>query len=86
MNQLAQRGGHLLGVGGLEALLHARLLAGQKRGDQAGDLDVGDLSAFYTNVVVSLVLEALSGGDAERIAAIRRVAMGVLPDTAAACA
>jgi hypothetical protein len=74
------------GVRRLEALLHARLLDGQKRGDVAADLDIGDLSAFYANVAVSLVVEALSGGDAERLAAIRRVAMRILPHSAAVLA
>jgi len=69
------------GVRHLEALIHARLLEGLKRGDVAGDVDIADLSAFYANVVVSLVVEALSGGDAERLAAIRRVAMRVLPQS-----
>lgn len=71
------------GVRRLEALLHARLLDGLKRGDVAADLDISDLSAFYANVVVSLVVEALSGGDPERLAAIRRVAMRILPRSAA---
>lgn len=70
------------GVRRLEALLHARLLDGRKHGDVAADLDIGDLSAFYANVVVSLVVEALSGCDAERLAAIRRVAMRILPQNA----
>jgi hypothetical protein len=42
-------------------------------------LHAGDLSTFYANVVVSLVVEALSGGDAQRLATIRRVAMRILP-------
>jgi hypothetical protein len=66
------------GVRRLEALLHARLLAGLKRGEVAANLDVGDLAAFYATVVVSLVAEALRGGDAERLATIRQVAMGIL--------
>jgi hypothetical protein len=66
----------------LEALLHARLLDGMKRGDVAADLDIGDLSAFYANVAVSLVVEALNGGDVKRLAAIRRVAMRILPRSA----
>jgi len=74
------------GVGRLEALLHARLLDGRKRGDVAADLDIGDLAAFYANVAVSLVVEALSGGDADRLAAIRRVAMKILPRSAAVAA
>ena len=69
-------------VGRLEALIHARLLDGLECGDVAADLDIGDLSAFYANVVVSLVVEALSGGDAERLAAIRRVATSILPRSA----
>lgn len=70
------------GLGRLEALLRARLLEGLHRGDVAVDLDVGDLSAFYANVVVSLVVEALAGGGAERRAAIRRVAMKILAQSA----
>jgi hypothetical protein len=67
------------GVRRLEALLHARLLDGVKRGDVTSDLDIGDLSAFYANVAVSLVVEALNGGNVKRLAAIRRVAMRILP-------
>lgn len=67
------------GVHRLEALLHARLLDGVERGEVAADVDIGDLSAFYANIVVSLVAEALNGGGAGRLAAIRRVAMNVLP-------
>lgn len=70
----------------LEALLHARLLDGLKRGDVATDLDISHLSAFFANVVVSLVGETLSGGDPERLAAIRRVALRVLSGRAAVSA
>jgi hypothetical protein len=65
----------------LEALLHARLLDGLRRGDVPEDIDIGDLSVFYANVAVSLIVEALDGGDAARLAAIRRVAMKVLPQS-----
>jgi hypothetical protein len=71
------------GVRRLEALLHARLLDGLKQGDVPADVDIGDLSTFYANVAVSLVVEVLSGGDVDRLAAIRRVAMKVLPKSAA---
>lgn len=71
------------GVRRLEALLYARLRDGLERGNVTTDLDIGDLSAFYATVVVSLVVEALSGVDAERLAVIRRVAMRILPRSAA---
>ena len=74
------------GVRRLEALLHERLLEGLRRGDVAADVDIGDLSVFYANVAVSLVVEALNGGDAERLSAIRRVAMKILPRRAVASA
>lgn len=69
------------GIRRLEALLHARLLDGQQRGDVTGEVDIGDLSAFYANIAVSLVVEALNGRDAERLAAIRRVGMSILPQS-----
>jgi hypothetical protein len=47
------------------------------------DVDIGDLSVFFANIAVSLIVEALGGGDAERLAAIRRVAMKILPQSAA---
>jgi hypothetical protein len=59
---------------------------GLNLGDVAADLDIGDLSACDGNVVVSLVVEALCGADAERLAAIRRLAMGILPRNAAVLA
>jgi hypothetical protein len=69
------------GLRRLEALLHARLLDGLRRGDVAADVDIGDLSVFYANVAVSLIVEALGDGDAERLAAIRRIAMTILPQS-----
>lgn len=72
------------GVRRLQALFHARLLDGLRRGDPPAEADIGDLSVFYANVAVSLIVEALGGGDAERLAAIRRVAMRILPQSAAA--
>jgi hypothetical protein len=74
------------GVRRLEALLHARLADGVKRGEIGPDQDIGDLAAFYANVVAGLVAEAFAGGDEERLAALPRVAMGVLPRTELASA
>lgn len=66
----------------LETLLRARLLAGLRRGDLASDAQIDDLSAFYANVAVSLLVEALSGGEPERLSAIRRVAMRIITQSA----
>jgi hypothetical protein len=71
-------------VGRLEMLLRTRLREGLKRGDMAVGLNIGDLSVFYANVAVSLVVETLSGGDQERLSAIRRVAMRVMTQSAIA--
>jgi hypothetical protein len=72
------------GSGRLEALLQARLLVGLKRGDVPADLDIGDLATFYTSVAVSLVVEALGDGGPEKLNAIRRIALRILPEAALA--
>jgi hypothetical protein len=68
----------------LEALLLGRLVGGLKRGDVPAGIDVSELAVFYTGVAVSLVVEALSGAEPRRLAAIRRVALRLLPEPALA--
>lgn len=71
-------------VGRLETLFRTRLLDGLTRGDVAAGLEIGDLSVFFANVSVSLVVETLCGGKAERLSAIQRVAMKVMAQGAVA--
>jgi hypothetical protein len=68
------------GTAWLEALLQARLIAGLKRGDVPAEIDVGDLAVLYTGVAVSLVAGTLDGAAPGKLAAIRQVALKLLPE------